>query len=61
MEPPPHFLTFIVRLTRAEGGVWAGVVERVRSGRKQRFDGMAGLAEVIVAMAEEDGIGGGDS
>jgi len=54
MEAPSQALTFIVRLTLGEGGVLSGVVERVRSGEKQRFHGVAGLAEVIAAMAERE-------
>jgi len=38
MEAPHYHLTFIVRLTQGDGGALSGVVERVRSGEKQRFD-----------------------
>ena len=54
MEPPSQPLTFIVRLTLGDGGVLSGVVERVRSGEKQRFHGAAALAELIAAMAERE-------
>ncbi len=50
----PHPLTFVVRLTLGDGGVLSGVVERVRNGEKQRFDGVQALAEVIAAMAERE-------
>lgn len=53
-------LTFIVRLTRGDGGVLDGVVERVRTGEKRRFRGATVLAEVIAAMVEcEHGGDGG--
>ena len=44
--------TFIVRLTRDDDGTFSGVVERVRTGEKQRFASVAALAELIAAMAE---------
>jgi hypothetical protein len=47
-------LTFIVRLTLDDGGVLSGVVERVRSGEKQRFQGLAAMAEVIGGMADRE-------
>ena len=54
MEAPPQPQTFIVRLTRGEGGVLSGVVERARTGEKQRFDGVEGLAQVIARMVERE-------
>ena len=54
MEAPRQPLTFIVRLTPGNGGVLSGVVERVRSGEKQRFDSAAALAELIAGMAERE-------
>lgn len=54
MEAPGQQLTFIVRLTVGDGGVLSGVVERVRTGEKQRFHGAAALAELIAAMAERE-------
>ena len=56
MEAPRQPQTFIVRLTLGDGGVLNGVVERVRSGEKQRFDSAAALAELIVGMAERETI-----
>ncbi len=47
-------LTYIVRLTFCDRSVLNGVVERVRTGEKQRFDSLAALAEVIAAMAERE-------
>ena len=54
MESSRQLLTFVVRLTRDDGGVLSGVVERVRSGEKQRFDSVAALAELIAGMAERE-------
>ena len=54
MEAPRQPLTFIVRLTLCDGGVLSGVVERVRSGEKRRFDSVAVLAEVVTEMAERE-------
>ena len=51
MEPTPSPVTFIVRLTLADGGVLSGIVERVRGGEKRRFHGAAALADVIAEMA----------
>jgi len=54
MDAPHYQLTFIVRLTHADGGVLSGVVERVRSGEKQRFDSVGRLAQVVAEMAERE-------
>jgi hypothetical protein len=54
MEAPRSPLTFVVRVTQEEGGGLSGVVERVRSGEKQRFHSLAALAEVIAGMAERE-------
>ena len=54
MESPQYPHTFIVRVTRDGAGSLSGVVERVRSGEKQRFDTVAGLAQVITAMVERE-------
>jgi hypothetical protein len=54
MDAPDQPLTFIVRLTRDDRGGLSGVVERVRSGEKQRFDGVAALPDLIAAMVERE-------
>ena len=54
MESSRQLLTFVVRLTRDDGGALSGVVERVRTGEKQRFDSVAALAELIAGMAERE-------
>ena len=45
-------MTFIVRLSRDEAGRVTGIVERVRTGEKERFEGVAAIATVIARMAE---------
>lgn len=54
MEVPGQRQTFIVRLTVADGGGVSGVVERVRTGEKERFDSAAALAELIAGMAARE-------
>ena len=54
MEAPDHRHTFILRLSRGDGGVLSGVIERVRNGEKQRFDSITVLAEIITAMVERE-------
>jgi len=54
MDAPRQRLTFIVRLTMEDGGVLSGVVERVRSGEKQRFQSLAALAGVIAGMVQRE-------
>ena len=53
MESSQYPHAFIVRIAGGSG-VINGVVERVRSGEKQRFDSIAGLAQVIAAMVERE-------
>jgi hypothetical protein len=48
-----EYATFVVRLSRAGGGRLGGVVERVRTGEKVRFDGLDALGAVIAAMLEK--------
>jgi hypothetical protein len=44
-------MTFIVRLARDETGRLTGIVERVRTGEKERFEGLAAIATVLARMA----------
>jgi len=60
MEPTRYSLTCIVRLTRGDGGVLDGVVERVRTGETGRLHSAA-LADVIAAMAARETVAGGES
>lgn len=43
-------VTFIVRASRDTGGRLQGIVERVKTGEKERFDDAEGLARVIERM-----------
>jgi hypothetical protein len=50
-------VTFIVRATRQPGGRLCGVVERVKTGTKERFTGadrLAGLIERMLAADKEE-------
>jgi hypothetical protein len=49
-------MTFVVRLSRDAAGRVTGIVERVRTGEKERFEGLAALATVIARMAEAEHI-----
>jgi hypothetical protein len=46
--------TFVLRLEVDDIGEVTGIVERVRSGEKQRFHGYAMLGEVIRCMVASD-------
>ena len=46
--------SFILRLDVDECGGVAGIVERVRTGEKERFRGYAMLAEIVRRMAAAD-------
>jgi hypothetical protein len=48
-----EYATFVVRLSRAGGGRLGGVVERVRTGEKVRFDGLDALGAVIAGMLDK--------
>ena len=54
MDTEPHASTFIIRLFHDESGGVSGVVERVRTGIKERFDGCDGLCRLITWMVETD-------
>jgi hypothetical protein len=43
-------VTFIVRASRDAGGRLHGIVERVKTGEKERFDGAEALARIIERM-----------
>jgi hypothetical protein len=47
-------MTFIVRLSRDETGRLTGIVERVRTGEKERFEELAAVATLIARMAGAD-------
>jgi hypothetical protein len=48
-------MTFILRLVNIdETGRVAGVVERVKTGEKQRFDGIEAISPLIARMVKEE-------
>jgi hypothetical protein len=47
-------MTFIVRMTVADDGTVNGVVERPRTGEKQRFQDTEALGRLIAVMAREE-------
>jgi hypothetical protein len=49
-------MTFIVRLSLDEAGRVTGIVERVRTGEKARFEGVGGIATLIARMVGADPI-----
>lgn len=44
-----RIVTFVVRVVESPAGIHA-VIERVRTGRKQRVDSIEGIGRVIAAM-----------
>ncbi len=56
MNDNAHASTFIVRLIHNPTGEVSGVVERVRTGVKHKFEGRDALCELIrILVAKEDG------
>ena len=53
-DPSGPVVTFIVRSNRDRAGRLRGVVERVRTGAKERFTGADGLGVLIERMLEAD-------
>lgn len=47
-------MTFIVRLYVDEAGRIAGVVERVKTGEKERVHGTEAISQVIARMVSEE-------
>jgi len=47
-------MTFVVRLARNEAGRVTGIVERVRTGQKERFEELGAIAQLIARMVEAD-------
>jgi hypothetical protein len=50
-------VTFIVRAARTADGRLAGVVERVRTGEKHRFDDPSAIGRLIDRMIDEEACG----
>ena len=47
-------MTLIVRITREPRGRLSGIVERVKTGEKERFTSVDALAGIIARMVEQD-------
>ncbi len=45
-------MTFIVRFSATAAGRVIGVVEHLATGRKERFDGLDGLGQVLAALSD---------
>lgn len=56
-EAMGHSVTFVVRATRGLDGRLAGVVERVRSGEKHRFEDSNAIGQIIERMVDEEARG----
>jgi hypothetical protein len=54
MEPGSGYVTFVVRVVRADAGQLAGIVERVRTGEKARFETTDGIGRLIARMVAGD-------
>jgi hypothetical protein len=62
-ERPTGSIAFIVRVARDAAGGLAGIVEHVRTGRKERFDGLEAIPSVIATLMpieERRDLGSGD-
>ncbi len=55
MEPGSAYATFVVRVFPDDSGQLAGIVERVRTGEKARFETAEGIGEVIARMVAGEG------
>ena len=55
METLSGSSTFIVRVSRDDQDCVIGIVERARTGQKERFRGLEHLAEVIARMLTPEG------
>jgi hypothetical protein len=51
-------VTFVVRAARGPDGRLAGVVERVRTGEKHRFQDPGAIGHLIERMVDEEARGG---
>lgn len=56
MNQNPQASTFIVRLIRDPAGEVSGVVERVRTGVKHKFEGRDALCQLVqILLANDNG------
>jgi hypothetical protein len=53
-DPSRPTVTFIVRASRDERGQLRGIVERARTGAKERFSGAPGVGGLIDRMLDGD-------
>jgi hypothetical protein len=51
-DPPRALVTFIVRASRDPRGRVRGIVERARTGAKERFAGVHGIGALIERMLD---------
>jgi len=54
MDPRSGPMTFIVRVSQDEAGRLTGIVERVRTGEKERVQGVEDIGQVIACMVTKD-------
>jgi len=54
LEGPIERTSFIVRISRHASGRMTGVVERVKNGQKERFEGFEGLAPALARMTRPE-------
>jgi hypothetical protein len=53
-DPERAPLTFVVRVASDDAGRLSGVVERVRTGEKHRFDGDEAIGRIIARVVTEE-------
>jgi hypothetical protein len=53
-QPGSTYATFVVRVVRDDAGQLAGIVERVRTGEKARFETTNGMSQLIARMVAGD-------
>lgn len=49
----PRTMTLILRLSVAGAGRISGTVERVRTGERERFEGLERLSPIVARMVQE--------
>ena len=54
IDASPHATTFIVRISQIDADPVTGIVERVRTGQKERFYGLEGINQAIARMVERE-------
>lgn len=51
-SPYNRLMTFVVRVTVDEAGRMSGIVERVRTGEKERFEGVEAIGSLILRWSQ---------